>query len=160
MKKEVKMKIRNARKEDLAQIIALYVPYLRHQRKFSKWLGNSKKKIDIGELTLGIERLISKKGFLFLVAERKNKIQGFVYVEILSAKESRTDKKVAEIVDIYSHIKRKGIGKLLFKEVEKWAKTNNIYYILWEFMTENKNAEKFCIKNGFRDFKTKMLKKV
>ena len=154
------MKIRKARKEDLDQIIALYVTYLKNQRKFSKWLGNSKKKIDAKELTFSIERLISKKGLLFLVAERENKIQGFISAEILSTKESRTDKKVVEIVDIYSHIKRRGIGKLLLKEVEKWAKINNVNYILWELMTENKNAEEFCIKNSFKDFKTKMLKKV
>lgn len=155
-----KIKIRNAEKEDLSQIIALYVPYLKYQRIFSKGLGNSKKDIDINELSLGIKKLISKKEFLFLIAEKDNKILGFVSAEILPSNESRTDKKLVEIVDIYSHIKRRGIGRLLLKEVEKWAKINNADYIIWEFMTENKNAGKFCVKNGFKDFKTKMLKKV
>jgi len=78
----------------------------------------------------------------------------------MSHRESRTDKKVIEIVDIYSSIKRKGIGKLLLKEIEKWAKLEKANYILWEFMTDNKGAENFCRKNRFKDFKTKMLKKV
>lgn len=154
------MKIRKATKKDLKQIITSYIYYLISQRRFAKWLGNSKNKIDNEEVKMEIEKSIGKKGHIFWVAEKNDKIQGFVHAEILSHRESKTDKKVIEIVDIYSHIKRKGIGKLLLKEIEKWAKLKKANYILWEFMTDNKDAENFCRKNKFKDFKTKMLKRV
>jgi L-amino acid N-acyltransferase YncA len=154
------MKIRKARKEDLSQIVSLYVAYLKYQIKFAKWLGNSNIKIDKNEIKLWIKASLNKKEHIFLVAEENNIIKGFVNAEIMSYKESRTKKKVVvEIIDIYSHAKRKGTGRLFFKEIEKWAKKNKAYYIFWEFITGNKIAENFCRKNKFRDFKTKMLKK-
>ncbi len=154
------MIIRKAKKEDVEQIILLYIPYLKYQGKFAKWTGNSKSKIDINEIRRGIEISLNKNNNIFLVAEEKSKISGFVHAEIMAHSESRTDKKVVEIVDIYSHIKGKGIGKMLLKEIEKWAKNNKSDYILWEFITENKTAGEFCRKNKFKDFKTKMLKKL
>jgi len=154
------MKIRKTKKEDLKEIVSLYIAYLRYQRKFAKWLGNSKNKINNNEIKKGIETSINKKSHIFLVAEDYNKIQGFVHAEIMSHKESKTDKKVIEVVDIYSPIKQKGIGKMLLKEIEKWAKLKKADYILWEFITGNKSAENFCRKNKFKDFKTKMLKKL
>jgi GNAT superfamily N-acetyltransferase len=153
------MIIQKARKEDLKQIVPLYIDYLRYQRRFAKWLGNSKSKINNSEIKGWLEKSINKKGHIFLVTEDNNKIQGFVHAEILSHKESKTNKKVIEIIDIYSHLKQKGIGKKLLKEIEKWAKNNKANYILWEFITGNKSAENFCRKNKFKDFKTKMLKK-
>ena len=154
------MIIRKATKEDLKQIVPLYIDYLKSQRKFAKWLGNSKSKIYANEIKLGIKTSINKKNHIFLVAEENDKIQSFVHAEIMSHRESKTDKKVIEIVDIYSNIKRKGRGKLLLREIEKWAKNNKANYILWEFITENKIAKNFCNKNGFKDFKTKMLKQL
>ena len=154
------MIIRKATKKDLKQIIPLYISYLKSQRKFAKWLGNAKSKIDNIEIKKGIEKSINENSHLFLVAEYNGKIIGFANTEIMPHRESKTDKKVIEIVDIYSHSKRKGIGKMLLKEIEKWAKLEKADYILWEFITENKIAENFCRKNKFRDFKTKMLKKL
>jgi len=153
------MIIRKAKKEDLKQIVPLYIDYLKSQRRFAKWLGNSKSKINANEIKRGIKTSINKKNHLFLVAEENSKILGFVHAEIMSHRES-TDKKVIEIVDIYSQIKQKGIGKKLLRKIEKWANANKSDYILWEFITENKIAENFCRKNKFRDFKTKMLKKL
>ena len=155
------MKIRKARKEDLNQIVKLNIAYLKYQRKFAKWLGNSKLKIDKNEIRNEIKESFSKKDHLFLVAEENNIINGFVHAELMPYKESKTkNKAVVEIIDIYSHVKRKGTGKLLLKEIEKWTKKNKADYILWEFITGNKIAESFCKKNKFKDFKTKMLEKI
>ena len=67
------MKIRKATKRDLKQIIALYIDYLISQRKFAKWLGNSKNKIDNKEVKRAIEKSISKAGHhIFLIAEKDN----------------------------------------------------------------------------------------
>ena len=57
-------------------------------------------------------------------------------------------------------LKRKGIGKKLLEKFEIWAKEKRAKFILWEFIAGNKIAEDFCLKNKFKHFKIKMLKKV
>ncbi len=155
------MKIRKAIKKDIKKIIPLYVELLEHNIRFSKYLPNEIPKINKKELETGLKnRIKNTKNKPFLIAEKNNKICGFIQAEIIPNKQSKTNKKVIEIIDIYSKYKRKGIGKKLLLEIEKWGKEVKANFILWEFVSGNSLAEKFCIKNNFRPFKTKMLKKI
>lgn len=155
------MKIRKARKGDIDRVLELYLDFLNYTNKFGRWIYKKRPKVDEKELKIAIRKRIkplTKR--IFLVAEDNSKLVGFISAEIISPRESKTNKKVIEVVDIYSKNKRKGIGKKLFKEVEEWAKSNKANFIQWEFIQGNKLAEKFCINNKFRHFKIKMLKKL
>ena len=157
----MKIEIRKAKKEDLDSITALYTEYLSHTGPFAGFVNENKITINKKEVRDAIKkRFISSNKNIFLVAEKDKKLLGFVQAEIMSHQESRTKKRVIEIVDIYAKPKRKGIGRRLFNEIEKWANSNKAKFILWEFIFGNKIAEKFCIKNKFKPFKIKMLKKL
>ena len=155
------MKIRKINLADLDVITNLYIDFLNYQLRFGKFVYKHKPKINKKELKQTLKkRIIYSKDKLFLVAEEKNGLVGFVQAEIISNKKGKTNKKVVEIVDIYSKFKRKGIGKKLLLEIEKWANSKKTDFILWEFISGNKSAEDFCIKNKFKYFKIKMLKKL
>jgi len=155
------MKIRKIKIDDINYITKLYLELLNHNLRFVKYLENKKNKINKNELKESLKKRINQtKNKVFLVAEKGDKIYGFVQAEIMSNKKSRTKNKVVEIIDIYVHSKKKGTGKMLLSEIEKWARTKKANYILWEFMSGNNIAENFCIKNKFKHFKTKMLKKI
>ncbi len=153
------MEIRKAKKENVEELLNLYLELIKHNLKFAKFVGNKNSQINKKELKNSIKKLISKKKSLLLIASDKY-LLGFIYGKIMSSKESRTDKKVAEVVDIYIHSKRKGIGKKLLKEFEKWARKEGAKFILWEFIAGNQIATDFCLKNKFKHFKVKMLKKI
>lgn len=155
------MKIRKAMKEDLDEIVELYVKFFNYMSKFAKFVKDKKDSVNKNRLKNFLAKRIKlsdKK--IFLVAEENNKILGFIESEIINSRESRTDKRVVEVVDIYVDKKRKGVGNKLLKEIEKWAKSKNTKFILWEYLSGNKVAENFCIKNRFKHFKIKMLKKL
>jgi len=156
------MKIRKAKKEDLDEIVEFYVKFLNYMNKFTKFAKDKKdNKINKKELKKVLNNRLKKSSRkIFLVAEENKKLQGFIGAEIMSSRESKTNKKVVEIVDIYSKNKRKGIGTKLYREIEKWAKSNGAEFIQWEFLHGNKIAEDFCIKNKFKRFRVKMLKRL
>lgn len=156
------MKIRKAKKKDLEEIVKLYIKFFKYMSRFAKFVKEKKENsVNKTELRNFLAKRIkpSNKG-LFLVAEENGKLLGFIASEIMSSRESRTDKKVLEVVDIYVDNKRKGVGKKLLEEIEIWAKLNKIRFIQWEYLYGNDVAENFCVKNKFRHFKVKMLKKL
>lgn len=155
------MKIRKINLNDLDSITELYVEFLDNNMQFGKFIYKNKPKINKKELKKALKKRISNpKRNIFLVVEDGGKLEGFVQAEIISSKESKTNKKIVEIVDIYSKSKRKRIGGKLLKEIENWANSNKAEFILWEFISGNKSAENFCIKHKFKHFKIKMLKKL
>lgn len=156
------MIIRKAEEKDLAQIVNLYDKFLKYMCKFGKFVKDKNFHIDSKiEIKNALTRRIkSSAKKIFLVAEEKDKILGFIEAEIMSQRDSKTKRKVIEIVDIYVKNKRKGVGNKLFKEIEKWSKLEEANFIQWEFLHGNKSAENFCIKNKFKYFRVKMLKRL
>ncbi|MFH1801432.1 MAG: GNAT family N-acetyltransferase [archaeon] len=153
------IKIRKVKMRDLDEVVELYFEFLSYTNKFGRFVYKKRPKIDRKKLKRDLKNIIkTNPRRMFLVAEDSEKLLGFIQAEILSPKESKTNKKVIEIVDIYSKQKRKEIGRKLFKEIEKWAGINKTEFIQWEFVYGNKLAEKFCVKNKFKYFKIKMLK--
>lgn len=156
------MKIRKIEKSDLEQLTELYDKFLKYLGKFGRFVKdkNSKRDDKIKIKNALRKRIPPKKDNLFLVAEENKTLLGFIEARIMPKKESKTQKTVVEMIDIYVAKKRKGVGKKLFNEVEKWAKLRNANFISWEFLHGNKKAEKFCIKNKFKHFRVEMLKKL
>ena len=155
------MIIRKAKKEDIDSIVKLYTEFLSYTGQFARFVSKKKITINQKELRRAIKKRVNpSKENVFLVAEENKKLLGFVQAEIMSPKESRTKKRVVEVIDIYTKSKREGIGRRLLNEIENWANSKKAKFILWEFIYGNKIAERFCIKNKFKPFKVKMLKKL
>jgi len=154
------MNIRKATISDLEFLIRLYSELINYNLQFAKFVYKQKPKINKSELKKSIKQMMNSKNKVLLIAEGNKKLLGFAQAEIMSNKESRTKNKVVEIIDMYVHSKKKGTGKILLNEIEKWARTKKANYILWEFISGNNIAENFCTKNKFKHFKTKMLKKL
>src|SRR3972149_9943326 len=125
------IKIRRAKKEDLGNLMRLYIGFLKYNNQFARFVGPNQFLIHKKELRNSIRKDIkqSKKKIL-LIAEENQKLIGFVQADVMSHRESRTDKEVVEVLDIYSRSKRKGTGKKLLKEVEKWADSKEAKFIL------------------------------
>lgn len=156
------MKIRKVENKDLKQLVELYNKFLIYLGKFGRFVKDKNSKRDSKiEIEKALEKRIKNKNKnIFLVAEEE-KLLGFVEARIMPSKESKTNKIVVEMVDIYVIPRtKKGIGKKLFREVAKWARLKNANFISWEFLYGNKKAEKFCIKNKFKHFRVEMLKKL
>jgi L-amino acid N-acyltransferase YncA len=154
------MIIRKATKEDIEELFTLYIKFLEYTNRFGRWVYKKRPKIETKEVKTYLGKRIFQKNSIFLVAEEKKKVIGFVQARIVPKKESNTNKKLIEIVDIYSKNKGKGMGKNLLKEVISWAKKEKADFLVWEMIYGNKLAEDFCVRNGFRHFKLKMMKRV
>ena len=155
------VKIRKVKKDDLDSLARLYSELLKYINQFAKPFSRKNSFFDKEEIKKAIKnRTISSEKNLFLVAEENKNLLGFVQAEIMSSRESKTDKRIVEVVDIYTKTHKRGTGKKLLKEIEIWARKRKAKFILWEFVYGNNLAENFCVKNKFKHFKTKMLKEL
>ncbi len=156
------MKIRKVNQKDLENLVQLYDGFLDYLWQFAKFVKDkNSKRDDKTKIQNALKKRINNKNKnIFLVAEESGKLLGFAEARIMPTKESKTKKIVVEMVDIYVAPKIKGVGKKLFREVEKWAKLKKAKFISWEFLHGNKRAERFCIKNKFKHFRVEMLKKL
>jgi GNAT superfamily N-acetyltransferase len=151
--------IRKTTKKDIENLQRLYGDFFKQMNKFAKFVRIDETKNSISKSSLQI--LTIQRDALFLVAEKEDSIIGFVFAKISNNKKSRAkNNKVVEVLEIYARKKRRGIGAMLFEEIEKWAKKEKADWIKWEFLADNRCAERFCIKKGFRLFQLNMLKKV
>ncbi len=151
--------IRKTTKKDIENLQRLYGDFFKQMNKFAKFVRIDETKNSISKSSLQI--LTIQRDALFLVAEKEDSIIGFVFAKISNNKKSRAkNNKVVEVLEIYARKKRRGIGAMLFEEIEKWAKKEKADWIKWEFLADNRCAERFCIKKSFRLFQLNMLKKV
>src|SRR3989344_8624076 len=155
------IKIRKAERNDLDSLIILYLELLKYVNQFAKHFSRKNSFFDKEEIKKAIKnRVVPSEKNIFLVAEENKNLLGFVQAEIMSSRESKTDKRVVEVVDIYTKTHKRGTGKKLLEEIERWARKRKAKFILWEFLYGNNLAENFCVRNKFKHFKTKMLKEL
>lgn len=90
-----------------------------------------------------IDELLKKES-IYLIAEIENKIEGICFAKIKEIKGNKLmkDRKIMHIEDICvnKNVRRHGIGKKLYMEITKIAKSkkiNNIELLVWGF---NKDA--------------------
>jgi ribosomal protein S18 acetylase RimI-like enzyme len=108
-----KMKIRNAKKEDLKEIVSIFVTESKKRPFLQKWTKKS--------ATDDIKPFLKKKELWVAVLDEK--IVGFIMVGITSS-----NKKIAYISEIWvtENYQGKGVGKSLLKFIEKYHKKKGV----------------------------------
>lgn len=126
---ETKKEIRELKRSDLGEIYSLGKKEFYGEEWFSKKF---------------LEDTFKRKTVSY-VFENGGKIKGIIMVDIL-------DKPKAWIFFfiVEKNLRRKGIGTLLLKEVEKKLPKKN-YLLLVDFEKTDHSARKFYKKNGFRE---------
>lgn len=154
------MKIRKSTSKDLNELVKLYWEHIKYAKKTFRYL----RRVIGSNLTNNVIRkclrsyISHPKDSIVLVSEDK-KINGFVSATI-DSKKRINKKKFVEIIDIYVHTRRKGIGQMLLNETIKWAKKKGAMFIVWEYESNNKLADKFLNKNRFETYRLTKIKKL
>ncbi len=107
------MKIRNAKKEDLKDIVSIFITESKKQPYLQKWTKKS--------ATDDFKPFLKKKELW--VAELDKKIVGFIMVGITSS-----NKKIAYISEFWvtKNYQEKGVGKNLLEFIEKHHKKKGV----------------------------------
>lgn len=123
------MKIKDAKKEDHAQLMQLYNQFVGNDR-YSKLDNDSFIKV-----------LKNPNSFIFVV-EEKGKLVGFAAFSIRDV--VRYPRPIAELDELFvdPEYREKGIGKKLMEKIEKKAKESNCYRIFIESHYDHKTAHK------------------
>lgn len=121
------MKIREALRGDLKQIVELNEKYLHETgRDYEAYIGS----VDT----------------LFLVAEDENRVVGF---SSISLEKWNNSAWVNQIV-VEPKFRRKGFASKMIRKMVAWANKKNARVVLVESQIGNVAATNFYIKNGFR----------
>lgn len=156
------IEIRKATEADYQVINSLYFECytLNHQSIPKTYKKTPKNPQSKGEFL----NMLEDKKALLLVATINDRVVGFSYSFI----EKETGNNVVYgyhrvyIGDLYvlPNYQRQGIGSLLIKEVEKWAKDrklNDLAVLVYNF---NKKAVNFYEKQGYQAYSTQFIKKL
>lgn len=139
------IKVRQIRLEDADKYMSLYSK-LDEETNFRLYEPNERK-ITLSEQIIEIESMIRNDNSTIIVAEDGDELVGY-----LSAF-GRSQHRIKHIVTIgiailQSHV-GKGIGTMLFNELEVWAKEHNKHRLELTVMENNPNAYALYRKMGF-----------
>ena len=140
------MRIRSATQDDLEQIVGIYVmdPLVGDHQPAS---------IEIDEAYREVFTQIDEDpNQLLLVAEHQGEITGTVQVTCIQYLLGRLIKTaVVEALFVHPDHVNNGIGTLLMKEAEKWAKKNNCYSVRLTSNRKRAEAHRFYEKLNYVD---------
>ncbi len=104
-----------------------------------------------------------KNGRVF-IAEDRGKVVGYAFARIERHPEriftTITEYVYVQDLVLLPHARKKGIGKKLLQEVEKYAKGSGMRTILLTVLAKNPSAKKFYGKSGFTELDIVMRKKL
>ena len=89
-----------------------------------------------------------KCGSLFLVVDDGNKLVGYLHAE--RGNYEKIHHSAYIVVGVLSAASGKGLGKLLFKELDRWAQNNDITRLELTVMKPNKVAQHLYSRMGFK----------
>lgn len=108
--------------------------------------------------------MVEDSDSLVIVAEIENKIVGFLYAVIEKDEGddwSNSYRRISiEEISVFPAFTKQGIGTLLMKNVENWAKDkkiNDLTALVYDF---NKKALAFYDKNNYKPYSIKLNKKL
>lgn len=127
--------IRKATYRDIPQMTALLIQLFTIEQDF---VPNPEKQ------SKGLKLLLeNKSNACVLVADTGFRIAGMITAQILVSTSEGTYSAILEDLVVDKSYRRKGIGKQLMKEIEKWAKDNNISRLQLLADKNNTNALEF-----------------
>jgi N-acetylglutamate synthase-like GNAT family acetyltransferase len=95
-----------------------------------------------------LAQIVKRKEDIFLVAEKDQKVIGFVHgLEIFELLTAKTLRLAGVIVD--KNVRQKGIGRSLMVELERWAEKHDYRMIIVPSNTKRRGAAKFYPKIGY-----------
>jgi len=161
MKQEVS--IRKALPKDVDTIAGLNTKLLQHHLQFERQLYAlaSPKKREKAMKKKAKQRIYSKNS-LALIAEANGKIVGYLTASIKTKPEYFKVNKVGHIHQLFVKpaFRKKGLGKALFKEAEKFFKQKGAEWMEVEASVKNLPTKETYKALGLREFETIMIGKV
>ncbi|MCK4669976.1 MAG: GNAT family N-acetyltransferase [Nanoarchaeota archaeon] len=154
------MKIRKLKKEDsLKDLIELSYIMIKDYETHHKEFFDLKKKFDKKSLKQHFHKSLENKDMQTFVAEEKEKIIGFITVELRERIPFYKIKKLGFISSliVYPEHRRKGIADKLLKEAIKWFKKKKAKYFDLDTAVKNKGALKFYKRHKIYPIKYKLL---
>ena len=108
--------------------------------------------------------MLENKNTLVAVAELDNQVVGVLYATIEKEESDDVVKgyhrvSVEELPVLPGH-RRKGIGSILMKEAENWAREHKIFDLAVLVYVFNKKAVKFYESNGYEPYSLKLNKRI
>lgn len=141
------IKVRQIKSEDAEKYMNLYSK-LDEETTFRLYEPNERK-VSLTEQVAEIENIINNNNSTIIVAEDGDELVG--YLSAFGRNQNRVKHTVTiGIAILQSHV-GKGIGTMLFKELEIWAKAHNKHRLELTVMENNPSAYKLYRKMGFED---------
>ncbi|WP_123040548.1 GNAT family N-acetyltransferase [Cohnella candidum] len=95
--------------------------------------------------------------FLFYIIKDEDQYLGYAWIELREYTENvfmRAYKSIfVHQLCISKRYQSRGLGSLLINKIDQIAKENGINKIELDFWADNKIAEQFYLKNGFKDYR-------
>ncbi len=151
---------RRARRKDIESIFNLWLASMKYHDKldpvmfgFDVQQADQGKKFLIGQL--------KKESAILLVAEKNDKIIGFLLGVIIDRLPIHKLKKTGHIFDIVvkERERNKGVGTLLLAKSFTFFKSNDIHTVTLSMSEKNKSAMKFYEKHKFVTYLRHMVRK-
>jgi GNAT superfamily N-acetyltransferase len=155
----MKIKIEEAKRKDINSIVKLQMGLADFHKKInSKYFKSGKEREKQLRKRLLRDLPKRKKNRKFFVAKIKNRAIGFFVGGIHKSPPYCQEEKIGEIYQAYvsSKFRKRGIGKLLFKELLNWFKKRKIKFIEVDVDARNKIGVNAWKKYGFFEFQKKM----
>lgn len=155
----MRLKIEEAKRRDLSSILKLQMDLSDYHKEIDfKYYKSGKEKKN--HLKKRLLKFFAKqrKNQKILVAKTDNKIIGFLNVGIHKSFSYCREKRIGEIYQTYidKKFRRKGIGKLLFREIFNWFKKRKIKFVEVQVDARNYIAISAYKKYGFFEFQKRM----
>lgn len=160
MSENMTLNIRKAKKEDLDEIVKMWYKLAStHQEMMrgyelardcrEKWRNFVKDGLD-------------KEGMCTFVAEKDNKIVGFLNVVIRERLGIFEDTHIGMILDVFVKEEKRdeGVGSQLTKRVEKWIKNKGVDIAVLTVSPKNERAVKFWEEMGYDTYLLKKRKEL
>jgi len=117
------------------------------QETFFMMLEPDERTTTVDEQKARIAEIINSKNSTILVAELNGTLIGYVGAYGENYRRCRHSAQV--VIGILAAHHRKGIGTLLFKALEEWAKDSHVHRLELTVMVHNENAIALYKKSGF-----------
>jgi len=155
----MKIKIEEAKRKDINSILRLHMGLADYHKEIDPKYYKSGKERE-ADLKRRLIKILSKKrkNRKILLAKIGKRVVGFFIGGIHKPLEYCRERKIGEIHVAYveKNFRRKGIGKLIFKELLNWFKRRKIKFVEVRVDSRNQIAISAYKKYGFFEFQKKM----
>jgi ribosomal protein S18 acetylase RimI-like enzyme len=154
--KQLKVKIRKAKKEDISAVVRLNMKLTDYIKKLDIYGAESSKVEKC--FRKYIRDIIKKRNVIILVAEVNGKIVGTMRGAIQRASPVVSYNKVGRVSGVFveEDYRRLGLGKKMFEELKKWFTKKKIRILDVMVNSDSKAAISAYEKFGFREYSKNM----